>query len=265
MVLELSVMVYTSRSGTTRLSSKVEIGKFDGTTSFAIWQVRMMAVLTKKGTKKALREKAKKPETMTNAKSEDIDEKALSSIQLALTSDVLREILEVKTTAEAWKKLENKYQTKSLTNRLQLKQRLYTLQMLEGSPLNSHLAEFSSIITNLSKIDVKFEDEDQALLLLCSLPASYKNFRNTMIYDRGELPLEKVKSNLETKEKIDKNLVVTKGSNQSVRLFVDRGRTHESNSNSAKSRSKSRHRNLTCNYCKKKGHIKTDCFKWKNK
>ncbi|KAJ0105992.1 hypothetical protein Patl1_18712 [Pistacia atlantica] len=86
-----------------------------------------------------------------------------------------------------------------------------------------------------------------------------------MIYGRDELSLEKVKSNLETKEKIDKNLVVNERSNKSVGLFVDRGRTKERNSNSRKSRSKSRLRNLTCNYCKKKGHIKTDCFKWKNK
>ena len=28
---------------------------------------------------------------------------------------------------------------------------------------------------------------------------------------------------------------------------------------------KSRHKNLTCNYCKKKGHIKADCFKLQNK
>ncbi|KAJ0039675.1 hypothetical protein Pint_26641 [Pistacia integerrima] len=88
-------MASTSRSSTTELSSKAEIEKFDGTTSFAIWQVRMMAVLTKEATKKALREKVKKPETITDAEWEDMDEKALSSIQLVLTSDVLREILEV--------------------------------------------------------------------------------------------------------------------------------------------------------------------------
>jgi hypothetical protein len=29
--------------------------------------------------------------------------------------------------------------------------------------------------------------------------------------------------------------------------------------------SKSRHKNLMCHYCKKKGHIKTNCFKLKKK
>ncbi|KAJ0087608.1 hypothetical protein Patl1_33197 [Pistacia atlantica] len=73
--------------------------------------------------------------------------------------------------------------------------------MLEGSSLNLHLAEFSLIITDLSKIDVKIEDQDQALLLLCSLPTSFKNFIDTTIYGRDELSLEKVKSNLEKKKK----------------------------------------------------------------
>ncbi|KAJ0097195.1 hypothetical protein Patl1_27299 [Pistacia atlantica] len=56
-----------------------------------------------------------------------------------------------------------------------------------------------------------------------------------MIYGRDDMSLEKVKSNLETREKIDKNLAINEGSNQSVGLFVDRGRANERNSNSGKS------------------------------
>nr|CAD1844275.1 unnamed protein product [Ananas comosus var. bracteatus] len=48
--------------------------------------------------------------------------------------------------------------------------------------------------------------------------------------------------------------------------LVARGRSREKGSgNRGTSRSKSKHRNLICGYCKKKGHIKADCFKLKNK
>jgi len=57
--------------------------------------------------------------------------------------------------------------------------------MHEGTPIKSHIAEFSSIINDLDKIEVKIEDEDQELLLLCSLPSSYKSFREAIIY-RGK-------------------------------------------------------------------------------
>ena len=48
-------------------------------------------------------------------------------------------------------------------------------------PIKSYIAEFFSIINDVDKIEVKIEDEDQALLLLYSLPSSYKSFRETII------------------------------------------------------------------------------------
>jgi gag-polypeptide of LTR copia-type len=44
---------------------------------------------------------------------------------------------------------------KSLTNRLRLKLRLYTLRMDEGTSLCDHLVEFTSILNGLAKLDVK--------------------------------------------------------------------------------------------------------------
>jgi len=54
--------------------------------------------------------------------------------------------------------------------------------MHKGTPIKSHIAEFFSFINDLDKIEVKIEDEDQALLILCSLPSSYKSFREAIIY-----------------------------------------------------------------------------------
>ena len=79
-------------------------------------------------------------------------------------------------------RLQNHYLKKSLANWLILKQRLFLLRMHDGTPIKSHIVEFFSIINDLDKIEVKIEDEDQALLLLCSLPSSYKSFREAIIY-----------------------------------------------------------------------------------
>jgi len=49
--------------------------------------------------------------------------------------------------------------------------------MHEGTPSKSHITEFFSIINDLDKIDVRIEDEDRTLILLCSLPSLYKSFR----------------------------------------------------------------------------------------
>ena len=61
--------------------------------------------------------------------------------------------------------------------------------MNEGTPIKSHVAEFFSIINDLDKIEVKIENENQALLLLCSLPSSYKSFREAITYG-GKLTIK---------------------------------------------------------------------------
>jgi hypothetical protein len=50
-----------------------------------------------------------------------LDEKALSALQLSLSPDVLREVMNAKSVTELWKKLEELYMTKSLANKLRLK------------------------------------------------------------------------------------------------------------------------------------------------
>jgi hypothetical protein len=40
----------------------------------------------------------------------------------------------------------------------------------------THILVFKEIVANLTSMEVKFEYEDLALLLLCSLPASFNNF-----------------------------------------------------------------------------------------
>ena len=55
---------------------------------------------------------------------------------------------------------------KSLMNQLILKQHLFLLRMHEATPIKSHIAEITSIINELDKIDVKIEDEEPAILLL---------------------------------------------------------------------------------------------------
>ena len=69
--------------------TKFDIPKFDEKMSFNIWKLQMMTILTQNGLKKALARKKKKPVTMTEEQWEELDEKALSTIQLGLATNVL--------------------------------------------------------------------------------------------------------------------------------------------------------------------------------
>nr|GEU43489.1 retrovirus-related Pol polyprotein from transposon TNT 1-94 [Tanacetum cinerariifolium] len=115
-------------------------------------------------------------------------------------SEVLREVTKETTAAEIWTKLTSLYMTKSLANRLYPKKKLYTYYISSGTKLGDHIDEFNKLILDLANIDIKIEDEDQTLMLLTSLPSSYKNFVETLLYGRESLTMEDVSKILNSRE-----------------------------------------------------------------
>ncbi|GJY28972.1 hypothetical protein Tco_0404739 [Tanacetum coccineum] len=72
--------------------------------------------------------------------------------------------------------------TNSLANRLYLKKKLYNFIMHPGKSQSEHIDEFHKLVIDLAAIDIAVSDEDQALLLLTSLPL-YR------VYDLAHLKL----------------------------------------------------------------------------
>jgi hypothetical protein len=94
--------------------------------------------------------------------------------------------------------------------------------MTEGTSIQSHLNEFNSICIDLESLDLKIDDEDKAILLVVSLPPSFKHFKEIMLYgNHTSLTFENVESNLLSKEKFD----VDSRSESKGESFIVRGRT----------------------------------------
>src|SRR3954464_11368838 len=181
----------------TTTSVKYEISKFDGGTSFSLWKIRMWSSLMLQGLWKAVEEKFS---GVSEESKVELQERALSAIFMNVTDSVLREIATEKTASDAWKKLEELYSGKSLTNRLYLKKRLYNLRMVEGTPVKQYLDVFNSIIMDLGNIDITVESEDQALIVLSSLPGSYDSFVDALLYGKDTISLDDVSNALKSKE-----------------------------------------------------------------
>ena len=80
----------------------------------------------------------------------------------------------------------------SLTNRLYLKKQLYGLKMSEGSDVRDHINQFNKYITQLLSLEVEIEAEDQAIILLSSLPRSYETLVTTLFVGKTTLKVDKV-------------------------------------------------------------------------
>ncbi|KAE8674685.1 putative ribonuclease H protein [Hibiscus syriacus] len=93
---------------------------------------------------------------------------------------------------EIWKKLESQFMSKSLTTKLYLKQRLYGLMMQDDHDLAQHVNVINQIVYDLARIDVKIEDEEKAMILLCSFPPSYEHIVITLTYGKENIKVEEI-------------------------------------------------------------------------
>ncbi|GKA34734.1 retrovirus-related pol polyprotein from transposon TNT 1-94 [Tanacetum coccineum] len=165
------------------------------------------------------------PEDMEAQAKAELNKKAHSALILCLGNKVLREVTRETTAAGVWSKLETLYMKKSLANKLYLKKKLYTLCMPAARKISEHIDEFNKIVLDFANIEVKSEDEDLALLLLTSLPPSYKHFVDTLLYGWEALTLEDVMAILNSKEIKDRSKakgVMVKGYMGSVQLSDNR-------------------------------------------
>ena len=132
----------------------VKIDKFTGRNSFSLWQIKMWASLKQQGFWVPL---SKDKNVVVTPEMAILEEKAHSTIMLCLADDVITEVSDEET-AGLWLKLESLYMTKSLTNKLLLKQRLFGLRTAECTQLREHLEQLNTLLLELRNIDAKIED-----------------------------------------------------------------------------------------------------------
>ncbi|KAE8689071.1 hypothetical protein F3Y22_tig00110944pilonHSYRG00042 [Hibiscus syriacus] len=132
--------------------------------------------------------------------------------------------------------------------------------------LAQHVNVFNQIVSDLARLDVKIEDEDIAMILLCSLPSSYEHMVTTLTYGKETINVEEITAALLAHNQRKQN---AGESSQADSLYVkgnrDRGRKPEkAGSGKRNSRSKSRDKKtIHCYKCKEAGHMKRDCPKLK--
>ena len=77
--------------------------------------------------------------------------------------------------------------------------------MQEGSDLAEHINVFNQLIANLEKVDVKIDDEDRAIILLCLLLGSYEHLVTTLTYGKEDVKEDEIVTALLGHEQRRKN------------------------------------------------------------
>ena len=222
-------------------SVKYDIPQLDRDTRFALWQVKMRAILTQADVDDALDKFGNKDSKSWTDDEKKKDRKALTQIQLHLSNNILQDCLQEKTAAALWLKLESICMSKDLTSKMHMKMKLYSHKLQEGGSVINHLTVFKEIVSDLQAMEVEYDDEDLGLILLCSLPSSFSNFRDTLLYSHDTLTLDEVCEALHAKEKM-KLMVSSEGSASKGEALSVRGRTENKSNNGNRGKSSNRYK-----------------------
>ena len=163
--------------------------KFDGT-DFTYWRMQIEDYLY--GRKLHLPLFGTKPKAMKAEEWALLDKQVLGVIGLTLFRPVAHNVIKEKTTIDLMKALSDMYENTSANNKVHLMNKLFNLKMVETASVAQHLNEFNTITNQLSSIEIDFDDEIRALIILASLPNSWDVMRMTVSNSTGK---EKLKYN----------------------------------------------------------------------
>ena len=145
---------------------------FDGKMDFTLWQCTIQDFLVQQGLDSALLDE--KPIEMKESEWSTMQKKAVSTIRLALAPQIKITVVKETSPKKLWDILESKYASMTLTNRLMIKMDLYSLKMEEGGNIIDHSNKFNELVSRLQNVEETIKEEEKALLILASLPKSFK-------------------------------------------------------------------------------------------
>ena len=245
---------------------KVKIEKFDGR-DFGFWKMQIEDYLYQKKLYQPLSEK--KPDGMEQVDWELLDRQALGVIRLTLAKNVAFNILNEKTTAELMKALSNMYEKPSAANKVYLMRRLFNLKMGEGNSVTDHINEFNTILAQLVSVQITFDDEVRALILLSSLPDSWAATVTAISSSaQGKLKFDDIRDLILSEDVRRRDSGESSSASSSALNTESRGRSSQKGQNQAQSRGRSKSRgrgqikvrnDITCWNCDKRGHFTNQC------
>jgi len=205
------------------------IEKFDGT-NFGFWRMQIEDYLY--GKKLHLPLLGEKPKTIKAEEWALLDKQVLGVIRLSLSRSIAHNVVNEKITTDLMKALSGMYENPSTNNKVYLMKKLFDLKMVENTSAAQHLNEFYTITNKFSSVEIDFDDEILALIVLAFLPNSWEVIRMAISNSIGK---EKLKYNdirdlILAEEICRKDVGETSRSGSTLNLET-RGRSNDRNSN----------------------------------
>ena len=106
-----------------------------------------------------------------------LDRQVLGVIRLTLSRSFAHNVVKEKITVDLMKALSGMYEKPLPNNNVHLMKKLFNLKLAKNASVAQHLNEFNTITNQLSSIEIDFDDEIRALIVLVSLANNWEEMR----------------------------------------------------------------------------------------
>lgn len=150
---------------------KIDINKFDGTRDFHIWRCKISVLLAQKKLINTLKAPIPLQSDFLNDQRAEMIETTTGIISFHLSDSIIRMVDKVDTPAKIWKKLDVLFQSKYLTNKTLLKEKLFEFNMNNSISIDRNLDAFLRMTleqSNSGENDT-LSGKNQSIIILNSL------------------------------------------------------------------------------------------------
>lgn len=230
--------------------------------NFVHWKTKIRALLIRDDLWETV--ESPKPENPSNEWKKK-NNKAIAVLTLSVEDNQLINFAHLDDAHSIWKTLSKKYERSTYGSRLYLRRKLYSIHYNSG-PMSSHIDSIMEVVGLLRGSGKPLEDEEVVAILLISLPESYSGLV-TSLEGRNEedLTVEYVTGKIldEYQRRVEANKSECEMALQSAATGHKKvSQNYQSGLNTEKG-NKNIKENRSCYFCKKQGHLKSNCRLYK--
>ena len=214
--------------------------------NFHVWKQKVELVLGDRELIEHILDSDKPEDASELAQWKKNDAKAKAVIGLTLSNDLLEHVRGIETAYEMWEAITDLFQRRTLLNSLSARRRFYSVKMNDGEKALAYISRVRQLAADLKAMDVKVEDSDIAMTVLCGLPSKYEHLIVAIDAATGDssLTMDFVKSRLLQEEQRMTDRDKSKPAPDAALV------TQPNPSNK-----------VSCSHCGKENHTEAKCWK----
>lgn len=228
-------------------NKSLKIAQFDGT-NFSNWKYRIGILLQEKELEQFVGSNlntilAAELDVRKHAAIKLNEKKCMSVIVQSIHDNQLEYIRDQRTAKGMWDSLCKIFERKSVATQVLVRKQLLSMKYHESEDMTEFLLLFDKRIRELKSMDTLMRELDVIVHLLLTMPSEYETLVTALeTLDPDKLTIEFVKTHLLDEHNKRRNFNPIK-SNDSGAMMAGK-----------------MSKNIICNYCKKPGHMKFQCF-----